>query len=176
MSKLMSIVLASALALLCAASFAGASETGTNGQGSGTGNQSTSKSKQGTSKSKQGTGTTQQRKAVPTVIPVLGPVVKVPVGKFVQAFAYCPRGYYASGGGAYNGAITEIASSPTKDLRGWFVDGTNNDPLGRTFQHRAVAVCVKGVAAPWALSAAASGVGSVHQAELEFASRYSRTQ
>jgi hypothetical protein len=150
MSKLMSIVLASALALLCAASFAGASGTGT---------------------TKQGTGTTKQKKVVPTVIPVLGPVVKVPVGKFVEAFAYCPRGYYASGGGFYNGAITEIASSPTKDLRGWFVDGTNNDPLGRTFQHRAVAVCVKGVAAPWALSAVASGARLVHQAELEFASR-----
>jgi hypothetical protein len=162
MSKLMSIVLASAVALLCAASFAGASGTGTTKQGKSTG--------------KQGTGTSKQRKVVPTVIPVLGPVVKVPVGKFVQAFAYCPRGYYASGGGEYNGAITEIASSPTRDLRGWFVDGTNNDPLGRTFQHRAVAVCVKGVAAPWALSAAASGARLVHQAELEFASRYSRTQ
>jgi hypothetical protein len=150
MSKLMSIVLASVLALLCAASFAGAS---------------------GTVTTKQGAGTTKQKKVIPTVIPVLGPVVKVPVGKFVQAFAYCPRGYYVSGGGEYNGAITEIASSPTKDLRGWFVDGTNNDPLGRTFQHRAVAVCVKGVAAPWALSAAASSTRLVHQAELEFASR-----
>lgn len=151
MSKLISIVLASALALLCAASFAGAS---------------------GTATTKQGTSTVKQKKVVPTIIPVLGPVVKVPVGKFVQAFAYCPKGYYASGGGEYNGAITEIASSPTKDLRGWFVDGTNNDPLGRTFQHRAVAVCVKAVAAaPWALSAVASGARLVHQAELEFASR-----
>jgi hypothetical protein len=157
MSKLMSIVLASVLALLCAASFAGASGTATTTQGTRT--------------TKQGTATSKQKKVVPTVIPVLGPVVKVPVGKFVQAFAYCPRGYYVSGGGEYNGAITEIASSPTKDLRGWFVDGTNNDPLGRTFQHRAVAVCVKGVAAPWALSAAASGTRLVHQSELEFASR-----
>jgi hypothetical protein len=150
MSKLISIVLASALALLCAASFAGASGTGT---------------------TNRGTHTTKQKKVVPTIIPVLGPVVKVPAGKFVQAFAYCPKGYYASGGGEYNGAITEIVSSPTKDLRGWFVDGTNNDPLGRTFQHRAVVVCVKGVAAPWALSATASGTRLVHQAELEFASR-----
>jgi hypothetical protein len=150
MLKLTSIVLASALALLCAASFAGASGTGS---------------------TNQGTRTVKPKKVVPTIIPVLGPVVKVPVGKFVEAFAYCPKGYYASGGGAYNGAITEIASSPTKDLRGWFVDGTNNDPLGRTFQHRAVAVCVKGVAAPWALSATASGARLVHQAELEFASR-----
>jgi hypothetical protein len=157
MSKLMSIVLASALALLSAASFAGASGTGT--------------TKQGSSSVKQGSSTNKQKKVVPTVIPVLGPVVKVPVGKFVQAFAYCPKGYYVSGGGQYNGAITEIASSPTKDLRGWFVDGTNNDPLGRTFQHRAVAVCVKGVAAPWALSAAASDARLAHQAELEFASR-----
>ena len=150
MSKLMSIVLASVLALLCAASFAGASGTGS---------------------TNQGTRTVKPKKVVPTVIPVLGPVVKVPVGKFVEAFAYCPKGYYASGGGAYNGAITEIASSPTKDLRGWFVDGTNNDPLGRTFQHRAVAVCAKGVAAPWAVSAAASGARLVYQAELEYASR-----
>jgi hypothetical protein len=157
MLKLMSIVLASALALLCAASLAGASGTVT--------------TKPDTRSSKHGTSTVKHKKVVPTVIPVLGPVVKVPVGKFVEAFAYCPRGYYASGGGAYNGAITEIASSPTKDLRGWFVDGTNNDPLGRTFQHRAVAVCVKGVAAPWALSAAVSGARLVHQAELEFASR-----
>jgi len=157
MSKLMSIILASAVALLCAASFAGASGTGPDKRGTGT--------------TKQGSVTTKPKKVVPTVIPVLGPVVKVPVGKFVQAFAYCPKGYYASGGGDYSGAITEIASSPTKDLRGWFVDGTNNDPLGRTFQHRAVAVCVKGVAAPWAVSAAASSARLVHQAELEFASR-----
>jgi hypothetical protein len=156
MSKLISIVLASALALLCAASFAGASGTGT--------------ANQGTHTNKQGTGTVKQKKVVPTIIPVLGPVVKVPAGKFVQAFAYCPKGYYASGGGEYNGAITEIVSSPTKDLRGWFVDGTNNDPLGRTFQHRAVVVCVKGIAAPWAVSATA-GTRLVHQAELEFASR-----
>ena len=157
MSKLISIVLASALALLCAASFAGATGPAT--------------PQQGTRTSKQGTSTVKQKKVVPTIIPVLGPVVKVPAGKFVEAFAYCPKGYYASGGGEYNGAITEIVSSPTKDLRGWFVDGTNNDPLGRTFQHRAVAVCVKGVAAPWAVSAAASSARLVHQAELEFASR-----
>jgi len=142
MTKLMSIVAASALALLCAGSLAAAS----------------------------GTGTTKQKK-VPAVMPVLGPPVNVGVGQFVQAFAYCPKGYYVTGGGAYNGAITEIASSPTKDLRGWFVDGTNNDPLSRTFQHRAVAVCVKGSPSSGALAGAASSARLVRQAELEFASR-----
>src|SRR6516225_8738817 len=142
MSKSVSILLASGLALLGATSLADAAHN----------------------------GSAQPRRSA-AVVPVLGPSVNVPPGQFVKAFAYCPRGYYVTGGGAYSGAITEIVSSPTKDLRGWFVDGTNDDPLKRTFQHRAVAVCVKGVAAPWAVSSAASSARLVHQAELEFASR-----
>jgi hypothetical protein len=142
MTKLISIVTASALALLGASSLAGAS------------------------------GTTTTKAKIPAVIPVLGPMVDVPVGQFVQAFAYCPKGYYVTGGGAYNGAITEIASSPTKDLRGWFVDGTNNDPQGRTFQHRAVAVCVHGSPSSTARTSAEAEASIVHRAEHEFAARH----
>ena len=103
-------------------------------------------------------------------MPVLGPAVQVPPGQFVKAFVYCPKGYYVTGGGVYNGAITEIASSPTKDLRGWFVDGTNNDTGGRTFQHRAVAVCAKGTPSATARTAAASTARVAQQAEREYAS------
>jgi hypothetical protein len=144
MSKLMSVLLASGLALLGVSSLAGAA----------------------------GTKTTRPKK-VAAAIAVLGPVTEVPTGQFVKAFAYCPKGYYVTGGGAYSGAITEIASSPTKDLRGWFVDGTNNDPMKRTFQHRADAVCVKGNPPVSALPAAAAGARLARQAELEFASRHS---
>jgi hypothetical protein len=146
MTKVMSIVLASSLALLGASSLAGAA-----------GSSSTHSSK------------------LPAVLPVLGTAAEVPVGKFVKAFAYCPKGYYVTGGGVYNGAITEIASSPTKDLRGWFVDGTNNDPQSRTFQHRAVAVCVKGNPSTQALTAAAASAGLARQAEAEYAARYKHT-
>jgi hypothetical protein len=142
MSKPISIVIASSLALLGASSLAGAA----------------------------GSASTKLTK-IPSAMPVLGPQVNVPVGQFVEAFAYCPKGYYVTGGGVYNGAVTEIASSPTKDLRGWFVDGTNNDPMGRTFQHRAVAVCAKGNPTLSAVAAAAAGVRLVHQVEREFAAR-----
>ena len=70
MPKLISIVTASALALLGASSLAAAS----------------------------GSATTKGK--IPAVVPVLGPMVDVPVGQFVQAFAYCPKGYYVTGGGA----------------------------------------------------------------------------
>jgi hypothetical protein len=143
MWKVMSIVVASSLALLGASSLAGATAT-------------------------SNTHTTK----LPAVTPVLGSAVEVPVGKFVKAFAYCPKGYYVTGGGAYNGAITEIASSPTKDLRGWFIDGTNNDPLGRTFQHRAVAVCAKGNPSTGALTAAVANARLAQQAEAQYATRY----
>jgi hypothetical protein len=143
MSKPLSIVLASAIALFGVSSLAGAA----------------------------GTSSSRQTKLA-SVMPVLGAAVPVPVGQFVKAFAYCPRGYYVTGGGAYNGAITEIASSPTKDLRGWFVDGTNNDPLNRTFEHRADAVCVKGNPPLSALTAAAADARLVHEAELQFLERY----
>jgi hypothetical protein len=140
MSKSVSILLASGLALLGATSLADAARN----------------------------GSTQPRRPA-AVVPVLGPAVNVPPGQFVKAFAYCPRGYYVTGGGAYNGAITEIVSSPTKDLRGWFVDGTNDDPLKRTFQHRADAVCAKG-GPPLAKTAAAYDARLVREAELAFSS------
>ena len=85
MSKLMTILAASGLALLGATSLAGAS---------------------GTSSSKQ-----KPKKAV-AVIPMLGPAAEVPAGQFVKAFVYCPKGYYVTGGGAYNGAVTEVARGP----------------------------------------------------------------
>jgi hypothetical protein len=145
MSKLLSIVLASGLAVFGVSSLAGAASSG---------------------------NTPQKQTKAPAVMPVLGAAVNVPVGQFVKAFAYCPRGYYVTGGGAYNGAITEIASSPTKDLRSWFVDGTNTDPMNRTFQHRADAICVKGNPSVSALTAAVSSARLAHQAELEFTARH----
>lgn len=110
------------------------------------------------------------RQRTPTVVAVLGPSVAVPAGKFRKAFAHCPSGYYVTGGGAYNGAINEIASSPTANLRGWFVDGMNNDPLKRTFHHRAVAVCVKGT--PPATVHAAGDDSMTRQLELEAAASH----
>jgi hypothetical protein len=147
MSKLMTILLASGVALLGVTSLALAS---------------------GTSSSQRKSST----KKASSVMPILGPSVEVPSGQFVKAYAYCPKGYFVTGGGAYNGAITEIASSPTKDLRGWFVDGTNNDPLKRTFQHRADAVCVKGNPSASALIAAAADVRLARQAQAEYEARY----
>jgi hypothetical protein len=141
MSKSVSILLASGLALLGATSLADAASKG---------------------------GAKPHRSAA--VVAVLGPAVNVPPGQFVKAFANCPRGYYVTGGGAYSGAVTEIVSSPTKDLRGWFVDGTNDDPLKRTFQHRADAVCAKGNPSLSAKTAAAYDPRLVREAELAFSS------
>ena len=107
-------------------------------------------------------------KRTPTVIAVLGPRVTVPEGRFVRAYARCPRGYYVTGGGAYNGAITVIASSPMTNLRGWFVDGTNTSSVKQTFQERADAVCVKsGPGVTLGTAAAANALG--RQAETDFA-------
>ncbi len=149
MSKLMIILAAGGLALLGGASLAGAS---------------------GNSGSQQRSAS--EAKKAPAALPILGAAVEVPVGQFVKAFAYCPKGYYVTGGGAYNGAIVEVASSPTKNLRGWFVDGTNNDPLNRTFEHRAVAVCVKGNPSSSARAAAAASAQLADQAQREFAARH----
>ena len=113
-----------------------------------------------------GDGATTQHQP-PAMIAVLGAPVSVAAGKFVKAFAYCPKGYLVTGGGAYSGAITEIVSSPTPDLRGWFVDGTNNDHAGRTFQHRADAVCVQAKTAS-AIAMTASDSPLVRQAETDF--------
>ena len=109
------------------------------------------------------------QKAV-TVIAVLGRKVNVPPGRFVRAYAYCPKGYYVTGGGAYSGAVTEIASSPLPNLRGWFVDGTNTDPHNRTFQHRADAVCVKG--SPAVPVGSAAGTGLIQQVQHDFTARH----
>jgi hypothetical protein len=118
-----------------------------------------------------GRGSHTRRSAV-TVIPVLGPPVSVPPGQFVKAYAMCPKGYYVTGGGSFNGAITEIVSSPTSEMRGWFVDGTNDDPQKRTFQHRADAVCVKGSPTVSVGTTAASDEHLVRQAELDYAASH----
>jgi hypothetical protein len=107
-------------------------------------------------------------KRTPTVIAVLGPEVTVPQGQFVRAYARCPHGYYVTGGGAYNGAITVIASSPMTNLRGWFIDGTNTSTLKQPFQERADAVCVKG--GPGVTVGTAAAVNAMgRQAETDFA-------
>jgi hypothetical protein len=135
------VLLAAGLALLCLASLAAAA----------------------------GTKSAKHHNAV-TVVAVLGRAAKVPYGKFVKAYAYCPKGYYVTGGGAYAGAITEIVSSPTPDLRGWFVDGTNMDPK-TTFTHRADAVCAKG-SPTVPLGTAASNPAAVRRAEAEYVSTH----
>lgn len=98
------------------------------------------------------------------VIAVLGPKVSVPPGRFRRAYALCPKGYYVTGGGAYSGAITEIISSPLPNLRGWFVDGANNSPAKRPFQHRADAVCVRGTPTV----AAHARAGLIRRAQADF--------
>jgi hypothetical protein len=93
------------------------------------------------------TGGTSTANGAP-IIAVLGPKTNVSPGKFARAYAMCPKGYFATGGGSYAGAITEIISSPMPNLHGWFVDGNNTSKAKRTFQHRATAVCAKGVPVP----------------------------
>jgi hypothetical protein len=137
MFKATTVAFATAVAVVCIGSFAGAA----------------------------GTPRPRSHNAV-TVVAVLGRPVRVPSGKFVKAYAYCPRGYYVTGGGAYAGAITEIVSSPTSDLRGWFVDGINNDPKS-TFRHQADAVCEKGTPRV-PLGTAASNGPMLREAEASF--------
>jgi hypothetical protein len=143
MLKPTSVLLATGLAVLCIGSFAGA----------------------------RGPKSDKHRNAV-TVIAVLGPRVMVTPRKFRKAFVYCPKGYYVTGGGAYSGAITEIVSSPTSDLRGWFVDGFNNDPK-TMFGHQADAVCAKG-SPPLPLGTVASNAATVRRAEADFRARAGR--
>ncbi len=108
------------------------------------------------------------------LIAILGPRVSVPPGKFVKAYAICPKGYYVTGGGAYSGAITEIVSSPMPNLRGWFVDGINNARIRRTFQQRADAVCMKvSPGAPTATTASQAWL--TRQAEAEFVRSHQAT-
>ena len=107
-------------------------------------------------------------KRTPTVVAVLGPKVSVAPGQFARAYARCPRGYYVTGGGAYNGAVTLIASSPMTNLRGWFIDGTNTSQAKQTFTERADAVCVKGGAGV-TVGASAAASAFTRQAETDFA-------
>jgi hypothetical protein len=100
------------------------------------------------------------------IIAVLGPKTNVPPGKFVRAYAMCPKGYFVTGGGSYAGAITEIISSPLPSLRGWFVDGNNTTKTKRTFQHRATAVCAKGAPVPTTTAAAAAAM--LRRAQTDF--------
>jgi hypothetical protein len=137
MRKLITVVVAAGLAVFAASSLAGAA----------------------------GNPSAKRHNAV-TILALLGAKTTVPPGKFVKAFVFCPKGYYVTGGGAYGGAITEIVSSPTSDLHGWFVDGTNPDPK-RAFTHRADAVCVKGSPAVRVGTAAASAP-QIRQAELDY--------
>ncbi len=102
-----------------------------------------------------------------SVVAVLGKQVNVPAGQFVMAYAYCPKGYYVTGGGAYNGAITVIVSAPRRDLHGWLIDGMNPDPKKRTFTETATAVCIKGSPAV-PIAAAASDPAGVRQAEADY--------
>jgi hypothetical protein len=139
MFKTTTVVIATAVALLCVSSIAGGAQTAA-----------------------------APRPTSPTLVAVLGPSVAVPAGQFRKAYAFCPKGYYVTGGGAYNGAITEIASSPTPNLRGWFVDGTNTDPLKRTFHHRADAVCIKSNIPPISIRPAGDG-SALREPQLEAA-------
>jgi hypothetical protein len=141
MSKVTTVVIATTVVLLTASSLAGGAQS----------------------------SASRQRSAV-TVVAVLGKPVAVPPGQFRKAYAFCPRGYFVTGGGAFSGAITEVASSPTPSLRAWFVDGTNTDPKKRTFSHRADAVCVKGNA-PVTVGTASGGAAS-RQAETDWAIRH----
>jgi hypothetical protein len=106
-----------------------------------------------------------------TVVAVLGRRVNVPYRKFMRAYANCPKGYFVTGGGAYNGAITEVVSGPQPNMRGWYVDGTNTDPNKRTFAHWADAVCVKGSKSVPVASAASSSA-AIHEAEAAFAASH----
>jgi hypothetical protein len=115
------------------------------------------------------TGATTQPSGAP-IIAVLGPKTTVPPGKFVRAYAMCPKGYLVTGGGSYAGAITEIISSPLPNLRGWFVDGTNTSKAKRTFQHRATAVCAKGT--PVATTTPTAAAAMLRRAQSDFATSH----
>jgi hypothetical protein len=73
----------------------------------------------------------------------LGPDTPVAPLNFATATARCPRGYVATGGGAFNGAIEPVTDGPTTNGRGWEVSGFN--PSDTTvFDHNAVVRCAKG--------------------------------
>jgi hypothetical protein len=110
-----------------------------------------------------------------TVVAVLGRRVNVPWHKFVMAYANCPKGYYVTGGGVYNGAINEVVSGPQPNMKGWYVDGTNGDQLKRTFFHAADAVCIKG-SKTVSLATPASSPASIREAEAAYAQSHWGTQ
>ena len=116
------------------------------------------------------TGSSSQQPAGAPIIAVLGPKTTVPRGKFVKAYAMCPKGYFVTGGGSYAGAITEIISSPLPNLRGWFVDGTNTSKARRTFQHRATAVCAKG--SPVTTTTPTAAAAMLRRAQSDFATAH----
>jgi hypothetical protein len=119
-----------------------------------------------------------------TTLSALGKKKTVPPGNkdgkitskdFSKAFAYCPKGYLATGGGVYSGAVTEIASAPTTDRRGWFVDGFNPSK-DKAFQHRAAVVCAKGRTARAATATAVTmSDGQVRQLEADYAAAQQET-
>ena len=74
---------------------------------------------------------------------VLGPDTPVPPNDFAVARAQCPRGYIATGGGLFLGAIIPITDGPTVDGRAWESDGFN--PSGtNVFDHSVLVQCAKG--------------------------------
>jgi hypothetical protein len=99
---------------------------------------------------------------------------KITSKDFSKAFAYCPKGYLATGGGVYSGAVTEVASAPTTDRKGWFVDGFNPSK-DKSFQHRVAVVCVKGRAATRVRATAAMAPDEVRQLEADFAAVHQGT-
>jgi hypothetical protein len=120
-----------------------------------------------------------------TTLDALGKKKTVPPGNkdgritskdFSKAFAYCPRGYLATGGGVYSGAVTEIASAPTTDRKGWFVDGFNPSK-DKAFQHRVAVVCAKGRNTTRAAAATAATVtdSQVRQLEADYAAVHQGT-
>ncbi len=72
----------------------------------------------------------------------LGPERQVAPGTFATARAKCPKGYAATGGGSYAGAIEHVTDGPTGDGKGWFVDGFNSSTI--TFSHSVEVRCARG--------------------------------
>jgi hypothetical protein len=73
----------------------------------------------------------------------LGPDKNVPADSFRVAKAKCPRGWAATGGGLYLGAIEPVVDGPTFNGRGWFSDGYNPSTT-TNFSHAVEVRCVKG--------------------------------
>lgn len=77
------------------------------------------------------------------VVNRLGPNTPTAPQDFSTAVARCPRGYVATGGGSYGGAVDDVTAGPTTNGKGWEVDGFN--PSDTTvYKHSAIVVCVRG--------------------------------